>query len=46
MWAKGIKYALKMDLWVRDPTLASTFPELFNCASNQEAKVNDYLERR
>ena len=29
-----------------DRPLASTFPELFNCASNQEAKVIDYMERR
>ena len=26
-------------------SFASTFPKLFNCASNQEAKVIDYMER-
>ena len=27
-------------------SLASLFPDLFSCASNQEAKVIDYMERR
>ena len=43
---KGDKICLCMDLWVGDLPLASTYPELFNCASNQEAKVIDYMERR
>ena len=34
------------DLWVGDLPLASAYPELFNCASDQEAKVIDHLERR
>ena len=43
---KGDKISFWKDLWVGDRPLESIFPELFNCASNQEAKVIDYMERR
>ena len=43
---KGDKIYFWKDLWVGDCPLASTFRELFNCASNKEAKVIDYVEKR
>ena len=43
---KGDKIFFWMDLWMWGHSIVSTFPELFKCASNQEAKVVDYMERR
>lgn len=43
---KGDKIRFWTDLWVGDAPLASTFPDLFHCASSQEASVIDYMERR
>ena len=43
---KGDKICFWTHLCVGDRPLASTFSELFNCASNQEAKVIDYMERK
>ena len=43
---KGDEICFWKVLWVGDRPLASTFPELFNRASNQEAKVIDHMERR
>ena len=34
------------DLWVGENTLAYTFPELFSCATNQESKVIECMERK
>ena len=43
---KGDKIYFWTDLWVGENTLASTFPELFRCATNHEAKVIEYMERK
>ena len=43
---KGDKIRFWMDLWVGDAPLANSLPDLFRSASNQEAKVIDYVERR
>ena len=43
---KGDKISFWTDLWVGGLPLLSAFLELFNCASNQKAKVLDYMERR
>lgn len=43
---KGYKIRFWTDLWMGDAPLVSTFPDLFHCASSQEAKVIDYMERR
>lgn len=43
---KGGKIYFWTDLWVGEVPLASLFPDLFCCASNQEAQVLDYMERR
>ena len=42
---KGDKVFFWRDPWVGEAPLAISFPNLFNCATNQIAKVIDYLER-
>ena len=43
---KGNKIYFWKDLWVGEVPLASLFPDLFSCASNQETKVMEYMERK
>lgn len=42
---KGDKSLFWTDLWVGDAPLVVSFPNLYNCASNQNTKVTDYMER-
>lgn len=43
---KGDKIFFWKDLWVGETTLVTTLPDLFLCSSNQDARVEDYMERR
>ena len=43
---KGDKIYFWTYLWVGENTLAYTFPELFSCATNQETKIIECMERK
>ena len=42
---KGDRTFFRTDLWAGEATLATSYLDLFNCASNQSAKIIDYIER-
>lgn len=41
----GDKIPFWLDTWVGDGPLAYQFPDLFNCAKDQQAKVATYSDR-